>query len=186
MIARRLKRVFQIGKYTCIGMINRRSFRFWTSVQFRLTDFTRPNPCPGSKPLPPASSKSSCGTKDASTNTLLLPFYSLAMIPNPATLIAGRSKMDLPKVEQLGTISVEQLHQYHCNNSDRRCLSLFGKIYDVTSGVSSYGPEGVRMTDRMKFISISTRNKDTEREFFVTSTTTTLRLTQSLVISSGL
>ena len=61
-------------------------------------------------------------------------------MPNPLSLIGG--KKELPEVEQLGTITLEELHKYDCNNPDRRCLSLFGKIYDVTSGVSSYGPDG--------------------------------------------
>jgi hypothetical protein len=62
------------------------------------------------------------------------------MIPSPSTLIKG--KTELPEVEQLGTISIETLNQYHCNNPDRRLLSLFGTVYDVTSSLNSYGPDG--------------------------------------------
>ena len=62
------------------------------------------------------------------------------MMPNPLSLISGSG--ELPEVEQLGTISLETLNQYHCNNPDRRCLCLFGKVYDVTAAVNSYGPEG--------------------------------------------
>lgn len=61
-------------------------------------------------------------------------------IPNPASLIKG--SVELPEVEQLGTISVETLHQYHCNNPERRLLSLFGTVYDVTSSDASYGADG--------------------------------------------
>lgn len=49
---------------------------------------------------------------------------------------------ELPKVEQLGTISLEKLNEYHCDNPERRLMSLFGKVYDVTSAVDSYGPDG--------------------------------------------
>jgi hypothetical protein len=62
------------------------------------------------------------------------------MMPNPTSLLGG--KAELPEVEQLGTITLETLNLYHCLNPDRRCLSLFGKVYDVTSGVTSYGPDG--------------------------------------------
>lgn len=61
-------------------------------------------------------------------------------MPNPTSLISGNK--ELPEVEQLGTITLEQLNQYHCNNPDRRCLCLLGKIYDVTSALNSYGPDG--------------------------------------------
>ena len=62
-------------------------------------------------------------------------------MPNPAQLI-GSNKKDLPQVEQLGTISLETLNQFHCINPDRRCLSLFGKVYDVSAALNSYGPDG--------------------------------------------
>lgn len=62
------------------------------------------------------------------------------MIPDPKSLIQG--KKELPEVEQLGTISLETLNQYHCENPDRRLLSMFGTVFDVTSGVKSYGPDG--------------------------------------------
>jgi predicted heme/steroid binding protein len=65
------------------------------------------------------------------------------MMPNPMELVSSSSQpSDLPQVEQLGTISLETLNQYHCNNPERRCLSLFGTVYDVTSALNSYGPDG--------------------------------------------
>lgn len=65
------------------------------------------------------------------------------MIPNPATLIGGGAA-DIPPLsgEPMGTISLETLNQYHCNNPDRRLMSLFGIVYDVTSSLRSYGPDG--------------------------------------------
>ncbi|KAL7569893.1 hypothetical protein ACA910_008560 [Epithemia clementina (nom. ined.)] len=62
------------------------------------------------------------------------------MIPDPATLIKGGAP--LPEVEQMGTITLETLNQYHCLNPDRRLISLFGVVYDVTSSLKSYGPDG--------------------------------------------
>ena len=62
------------------------------------------------------------------------------MFPNPKGLIKG--KADLPEVEQLGTITLEELHKYDCNNPDRRLLSLFGTVFDVTSSEKSYGKDG--------------------------------------------
>jgi predicted heme/steroid binding protein len=62
------------------------------------------------------------------------------MLPNPANLIKG--KTEILEVEQLGTISLEELHKYNCNNADRRLLSLFGDVFDVTSSEKSYGKDG--------------------------------------------
>ena len=62
------------------------------------------------------------------------------MIPNPRSLIGDNCT--LPEVEQLGTINVETLNLFHCNNPDRRLLSLNGVVFDVTSGEKSYGPDG--------------------------------------------
>lgn len=62
-------------------------------------------------------------------------------IPNPASLATG-DKIELPAVEHLGIISLDTLHLYHCDNPDRRLLSLFGTVYDVTSSVTSYGSDG--------------------------------------------
>lgn len=62
------------------------------------------------------------------------------MIPDPKSLIGDA--VQLPQVEEMGTISLETLNLYHCNNPDRRLLSLNGIVYDVTSGVKSYGPDG--------------------------------------------
>lgn len=64
------------------------------------------------------------------------------MMPSPASLIKGGEGEALPEVEQLGTISVETIQLYHCNNPDRRLLSLFGTVFDVTSSLKSYGPDG--------------------------------------------
>ena len=64
------------------------------------------------------------------------------MIPNPSKLAKQSDKDKLPEVEQLGTISLETLQKYHCQNPDRRLVSLFGTVYDVTSSESSYGPDG--------------------------------------------
>jgi predicted heme/steroid binding protein len=63
------------------------------------------------------------------------------MMPNPENMISG-GKKELPEVEQLGTISLETLQTFHCTNPDRRCFSLFGTVYDVTSSLTSYGPDG--------------------------------------------
>lgn len=63
------------------------------------------------------------------------------MMPSPASLIRGGEEK-LPEVEQMGTISLEELNKYHCKNPDRRLMSLFGVVYDVTSSLKSYGPEG--------------------------------------------
>jgi len=63
------------------------------------------------------------------------------MIPNPLSLLKGAAKKP-PEVEQLGTISLETLHQYHCNNKKRRLISLFGTVFDVTSSEHSYGSDG--------------------------------------------
>lgn len=61
-------------------------------------------------------------------------------MPNPKTLIGEACA--LPEVEQMGTITLETLNQYHCDNPDRRMLSLNGIVYDVTSAINSYGPDG--------------------------------------------
>jgi hypothetical protein len=62
------------------------------------------------------------------------------MFPNPANLMKG--KAELPEVEQLGKISLDELHEYNCNNPQRRLLSLFGDVFDVTSSEKSYGKDG--------------------------------------------
>ena len=63
------------------------------------------------------------------------------MFPSPATFMKG-NKADLPEVEQLGMITLEKLHEYHCNNPNRRLLSVFGDVFDVTSSEKSYGKDG--------------------------------------------
>jgi hypothetical protein len=62
-------------------------------------------------------------------------------IPNPLSLLSG-NKPELPKVDQLGTIDLKTLNQFHCDNPDRRIISLFGKLYDVTAAEQSYGSDG--------------------------------------------
>mmetsp|Transcript_21041 Transcript_21041/g.58533 ORF Transcript_21041/g.58533 Transcript_21041/m.58533 type:complete len:125 (-) Transcript_21041:830-1204(-) len=62
-------------------------------------------------------------------------------IPNPLNLLKGTPE-ELPQVEQIGTVGLEELNEYHCNNEKRRMLSLFGTIYDVTSSEKSYGKSG--------------------------------------------
>ena len=74
------------------------------------------------------------------------------MLPNPATFFKG-NKDDLPTVDQLGIISLEELHTYHCNNELRRCLSLFGTIFDVTSSEKSYGKDGACESCQMYLVS---------------------------------
>jgi hypothetical protein len=63
------------------------------------------------------------------------------MFPDPANL-AKEAKKDDAEVEQLGTITLEELHKYNCNNEERRLLSLFGIIFDVTSSEKGYGKNG--------------------------------------------
>ena len=64
------------------------------------------------------------------------------MMPNPANLAKDAAGADIPKVDSVGTLTVEQLNEYHCDNPDRRLLSLFGDIFDVTSSEKGYGKEG--------------------------------------------
>jgi hypothetical protein len=73
----------------------------------------------------------------------LLPKKKTTMsgIPNPLSLLSG-NKAELPKVDQLGTIDLKTLNQFHCDNPDRRIISLFGKLYDVTAAEQSYGSDG--------------------------------------------
>lgn len=63
---------------------------------------------------------------------------------NPGKIIAdGVSTSEpLPDVEQMGEITLDELHKFDCNNPNRRCLSVFGTIFDVTSHEDKYGPEG--------------------------------------------
>lgn len=65
--------------------------------------------------------------------------------PNPSALIqniAANGDTELPAVEQFGTTTLETLNKYHCNNPDRRLICMFGTIYDVTSSIENYGPDG--------------------------------------------
>lgn len=65
--------------------------------------------------------------------------------PDPTSLIKKEddgSTIELPVVEQLGVIDIETLNKYDCNNPERRLICMFGKVYDVTSSVDNYGPEG--------------------------------------------
>eukprot|EP01083_Nonionella_stella_P179339 636390_1 len=64
---------------------------------------------------------------------------------NPGLIISkgvAKKPVSLPKVEQLGEITLEQLNKYDCTNADKRLLSLFGTVFDVTLAVDKYGPEG--------------------------------------------
>jgi Cytochrome b5-like Heme/Steroid binding domain len=63
-------------------------------------------------------------------------------MPDPMSLMGDSPKGDLPEVEQLGTISLETLNSYNCNNPDRLLMCLFGVVYDVTSAPKKYGPDG--------------------------------------------
>jgi cytochrome b involved in lipid metabolism len=63
-------------------------------------------------------------------------------IPNPMSLIKKGAKNECKEVEQLGIISLSTLHAHHCYNPERRLLSLFGTVYDVTSSEESYGKDG--------------------------------------------
>jgi predicted heme/steroid binding protein len=65
--------------------------------------------------------------------------------PNPLALIennGGSSDSELPVVEQLGITTLETLNKFDCNNPERRLISMFGTIYDVTSSIDNYGPDG--------------------------------------------
>ena len=64
------------------------------------------------------------------------------MFPNPANLMKGGSDIPEPSGPELGTITLEELNKYDCNNPDRRVLSLFGTLFDVTSSEKSYGKNG--------------------------------------------
>ena len=61
--------------------------------------------------------------------------------PNPSELAKDSTK-EHAEVEQLGTITLEELNKYDCNNEERRLLSLFGTIFDVTSSEKGYGKNG--------------------------------------------
>lgn len=68
---------------------------------------------------------------------------SKGSMPDPASLMMGGGKKeDLPEVDQLGTITLETLNSYDCNNPTRRLMCLFGEVYDVTSAENKYGPDG--------------------------------------------
>jgi predicted heme/steroid binding protein len=86
------------------------------------------------------------------------------MPPNPASLTSGE-RTDLPEVEQMGTMTLEALHQYHCNNPDRRMLSLFGTIYDVTSSLKSYGPDGAYKEYAGHDITLALANHKTDERY---------------------
>jgi Cytochrome b5-like Heme/Steroid binding domain len=65
--------------------------------------------------------------------------------PDPTSLIKKNGDggcIELPIVDQLGIISVETLNMYHCDNPERRLICMFGNVYDVTSSIENYGPDG--------------------------------------------
>lgn len=68
---------------------------------------------------------------------------SSIMLPNPATLMKGGNK-DIPEPSgpMLGTITLDELHTYDCNNPNRRIFSLFGTLFDVTTSEKGYGKNG--------------------------------------------
>jgi len=139
------------------------------------------------------------------------------MIPPDPKSLMKEGQENLPKVEQMGTMTLEELHEYHCNNPDRRMLCMFGtlkggqheegdppaaatfvrslagivtrahatqkfgitdrlfspsifplskidarkhagKVFDVTSGVKSYGPDGT--CTRVEVISSKARESE--------------------------
>ena len=62
---------------------------------------------------------------------------------NPGLIISkgvSSKPKSLPDVEQMGEITIEELNKYTCNN-ERRLLSLFGTVFDVTHAVEKYGEE---------------------------------------------
>ena len=63
-------------------------------------------------------------------------------MPDPGSLMPKGEKKPLPEVEQMGTITLETLNAHDSNNSERRLISLFGTVYDVTAAVKKYGPDG--------------------------------------------
>jgi len=85
--------------------------------------------------------------------------------PNPKTLIGAKQQDNKPDVEQLGTITLEELHKYHCNNPDRRLISMFGTVYDVTSSLKSYGPDGAYKEYAGHDITLALSNHKTQSEW---------------------
>jgi hypothetical protein len=90
------------------------------------------------------------------------------MIPSPSSLINSSStgdQADIPEVEQLGVITLEQLNQYHCNNPDRRLVSLYGVCFDCTSSLTSYGPDGAYKEYAGHDITLAISNHKTGEEW---------------------
>eukprot|EP01084_Bolivina_argentea_P230972 389637_1 len=55
---------------------------------------------------------------------------------NPGLIISkgvSSKPSSLPIVEEMGEITLSTLNKYNYNNSDRRLLSLFGVVFDVTT-----------------------------------------------------
>jgi hypothetical protein len=71
--------------------------------------------------------------------------------PNPASFAKG-DKDNIPEVEQLGTITLEKLNAYHCKNEERRLLSLFGDVFDVTTSEKGYGKDGACKSTRLPLV----------------------------------
>ena len=64
---------------------------------------------------------------------------------NPGLIISkgvSSKPSSLPVVEQMGEITLDELNKYDCNNPNRRLLSLFGTVFDVTAVPNKYGKEG--------------------------------------------
>ena len=68
-------------------------------------------------------------------------FDPSAIIENGTKKSAARNRYKLPTVEQLGTISIEKLNEFHCD-AKRQCLSVLGTIFDVSEAQYKYGPDG--------------------------------------------
>lgn len=71
---------------------------------------------------------------------------SKGAMPDPKSLmmgmVGGGKKEDIPEVEQMGVITLETLNAHDCDNPDRRLMCLFGEVYDVSSAIDKYGPDG--------------------------------------------
>jgi len=60
--------------------------------------------------------------------------------PIPSKLM-GKSSGGPPPAEFIGEMTVVELNQYDFN-SERRLLSIFSKIFDISHRPDKYGPEG--------------------------------------------
>eukprot|EP01084_Bolivina_argentea_P294399 506513_1 len=65
------------------------------------------------------------------------------MFNSNAIISSEKKKKPLPRVENLGCITLKELNQYTCNHETRQLISIFGTIYDVTAATDKYGKNGV-------------------------------------------